>query len=157
MDINTLGDLITRTVIVLVSLCGVWVGFYVKKYVKNDTTLNQLIKFAQMAVVIAQKSGIDKDLTGNEQFQQAVNNVEKWLNEKGITDVDIELIKSAVEREYVRLNDSLNNAYSTEDTKNAITALKKAKATLAETQSRQLETRRVANRVEKVLYSTQKK
>lgn len=93
----------------------------IRKYIKNADVFNSLEQFAEDAVVLAEKSGAIKGLTGSEKFEQAVTYINKGLAAKGITSVTEDQIKAVIETAFVNNKVKLENAYA-KDSETALEA-----------------------------------
>ena len=95
----------------LVPVVVAWVGTLLIKYTKTSDNLNALLKLVDAAVVFAEKMGVVKALTGNEQFQVALNFVQSHVKSLGITNADEALIKSLIEQSWAKQREQLNAIY----------------------------------------------
>lgn len=93
----------------------------IRKHIKNADVFNSLEQLAEDAVVLAEKSGAIKGLTGSEKFEQAVTYINKELAAKGITSVTEDQIKAGVETAFVNNKIKLENAYA-KDSETALEA-----------------------------------
>ena len=104
-------DLLMAIAIALIPVVMGWIG---QQLINNHKLGEQVYKvenLVSMAVVEAEKLGLTKQLTGNEQFQYALNFVNNQLKALGITDVDESLIKAQIERSWFTQKERLEQAY----------------------------------------------
>lgn len=90
-------------------------GTFLAKYIKTKDSFRALQTLVNAGVVFAEKTGLDKQLTGSEQFKVAYDFVEGQLSKLGITSADEELIKGLIEQSWAKQKDQLENIYDQRD------------------------------------------
>lgn len=108
----TTGNFVVDVLLALIPIIMSYAFYYVKKYVKNISSLNVLEQIAHCAVVYAEQVGIAQKLTGSQQFETAVKMAQSELAKLGITSVDIDLIKATIEKSWVANKSALDKAYA---------------------------------------------
>ncbi len=108
---NTTGNFIVDIMVALIPVIMSYAFYYLKKYVKNVSSLNALEQIAHCAVVYAEQVGIAQKLTGSQQFETAVKMAQSELSKLGITNVDVDLIKATIEKAWVVNKSALDKAY----------------------------------------------
>lgn len=99
---------------IAIALIPVVMGWIGQQLINNHKLGEQAYKvenLVSMAVVEAEKLGLAKQLTGNEQFQYALNFVNSQLKALGITDIDESLIKAQIERSWFTQKGRLEQVY----------------------------------------------
>ena len=104
-------DLLMVIAIALIPVVMGWIGQQLINNHKLGEQAYKIENLVSMAVVEAEKLGLTKQLTGNEQFQYALNFVNSQLKALGITDVDESLIKAQIERSWFTQKDRLEQVY----------------------------------------------
>lgn len=104
-------DLLMAIAIALIPVVMGWIGQQLINNHKLGEQAYKIENLVSMAVVEAEKLGLTKQLTGNEQFQYALNFVNSQLKALGITDVDESLIKAQIERSWFTQRDRLEQVY----------------------------------------------
>lgn len=104
-------DLLMAIAIALIPVVMGWIGQQLINNHKLGEQAYKIENLVSMAVVEAEKLGLTKQLTGNEQFQYALNFVNSHLKALGITDVDESLIKAQIERSWFTQKDRLEQVY----------------------------------------------
>lgn len=108
----TTGNFVVDVLLALIPVVMGYAFYYLKKYVKNMSSLNALEQIAHCAVVYAEQVGIAQKFTGSQQFETAVKMAQSELAKLGITSVDIDLIKATVEKAWVANKSVLDKAYA---------------------------------------------
>lgn len=106
MVVRNFVDVIVALVVVALPI----ITGYVAKVVSKSSTLSGLISVLPMitkdAVVVAEKTGILNNLTGNEQFAKAVATAKEGLSNLGYDKVDEQVLSSAIEQAYAQLKNA---------------------------------------------------
>lgn len=108
----TTGNFVVDMLLALIPVIMGYAFYYLKKYVKNVSSLKALEQIAHCAVVYAERVGIAQKLTGSQQFETAVKMAQSELSKLGITSVDIDLIKATIEKAWVSNKSTLDKAYA---------------------------------------------
>lgn len=108
---NTWQDAVVQIVLILIGLAFTYMGNVLVKNKKAVALIQVLTPLAKAAVIATQKLGIDKNLTGAMQKNEAVQAVISGLANAGFTKVDQATIENAVEAAYASLKDTLGKAY----------------------------------------------
>lgn len=111
MSVNSISDLIVAVAVAVIPVIG---GYIAKIFASNNnvvTLVNVLSPLAKAAVTAMQKLGVTEYLEGEVKKSKAVDLVKQMLTSLGLSANDESLIKSAVEKEYAALIDSLNATY----------------------------------------------
>lgn len=108
----TTGNFVVDVLLALIPVIMGYAFYYLKKYVKNASSLKALEQIAYCAVVYAEQVGIVQKLTGSQQFETAVKMAQSELSKLGITSVDIDLIKATIEKAWVSNKSALDKAYA---------------------------------------------
>lgn len=102
-QINTLADVIVAVVVAVIPFAFKQLEQWLKKNQTAKTIVSILPTIAKDAVVIAEKLGVKDKLEGEVKNSKAVAYVVETLKSLGFTDVDVQLIKNAVESAYAEL------------------------------------------------------
>lgn len=108
----TTGNFVVDALLALIPVVMGYAFYYIKKYVKNISSLNALEQIAHCAVAYAEQVGIAQKLTGSQQFETAVKMAQSELSKLGITSVDVDLIKATIEKTWVANKSALDKAYA---------------------------------------------
>lgn len=141
-------DMIMTVLVALIPTLVAWFGTLLLKYTKTSDNLNALLKVVDAAVVFAEKMGAKKAITGNQQFQVALNFVQSQLQKLGITNVDEALIKSLIEQSWAKQRANLKNVYDGTKSANQQAELE-AKTKEVETQKEELDKQKASLEAEK--------
>lgn len=118
------GKALVSLAVIFIPVVATWATNLLKKHISSAQQLNLIetvAKFAQDAVVLAEKDGVLQHLTGSEQFTKAVSYVQDMLKSLGINDVDLALIQGAVEKAYAQAKGILNSVYGTPSLETPVT------------------------------------
>ena len=108
---NTWQDAVVQIVLILIGLAFTYMGNVLVKNKKAVTLIQVLTPLAKAAVIAAQKLGVDKELTGDMQKNEAVQAVFSSLAKAGFTKVDQATVENAVEAAYASLKATLDTVY----------------------------------------------
>ena len=102
-QINTIADVIVAIVVAIVPFAFKQLEQWLEKNQTAKTLVSILPTIAKDAVVIAEKLGVEEKLAGEVKNSKAVAYVAETLKSLGFTDVDVQIIKNAVESAYAEL------------------------------------------------------
>lgn len=114
MNAQNVSDIVMAVATALIPVIFAWIGKYLKENKKASTLLEVLTPLAKDAVIAAEKLGLDKQISGEMQKNEAVKRVIKALEALGFTDVDKQIIADAIETEWAKLDQELKGLYKNE-------------------------------------------
>lgn len=117
MNAQNVSDIVMAVATALIPVIFAWIGKYLKENKKASTLLEVLTPLAKDAVIAAEKLGLDKQISGEMQKNEAVKRVIKALEGLGFTDVDKQIIADAIETEWAKLDQELKGLYKNEPVK----------------------------------------
>lgn len=112
---NLISDLVIIIVLLLIFGVAYYVGLQITKLIKSKSqyvTLQKILELAKSAVVQAEKEGLINKQTGEQQFDNALNKVTEELKTLGIQNIDLSIIKGAIERAYAMEKSYLDHYYT---------------------------------------------
>lgn len=110
------GTIITDLISIFLPIISVYVVKFIESHVKNPKTLEVVLSLAKSAVTYAQKEGLERQLTGSEQYVEAVNKTNELLAKSGISKVDEDIIRAKVEEAYSSIKTQLDTYTTTTTT-----------------------------------------
>ena len=115
-QINSLADVVIAVVVAVIPFIFKQLEQWVEKNQTAKTIVSILPTIAKDAVVVAEKLGVEEKLAGEVKNSKAVSYVAETLKNLGFTDVDVQIIKNAVESAYAELvKDGTLEVYKADD------------------------------------------
>ena len=119
-NVNSLSEIVISIVVVVIPFIFKQLEKWLEKNQTAKTIVSILPTIAKDAVVVAEKLGVEEKLAGEVKNSKAVSYVTDTLKSLGFTDVDVQIVKNAVETSYAELmkNGTLS-VYSKDDKQEA--------------------------------------
>ena len=115
-QINTVADVIVAVVVAVIPFVFKQLEQWLEKNQTAKTIVSIMPTIAKDAVIIAEKLGVEEKLAGEAKNSKAVAYVVDNLKSLGFTDVDVQIIKSAVESAFAELTkDGTLSVYDKDD------------------------------------------
>ena len=102
-NVNSLSEIVISVVVVVIPFIFKQLEKWLEKNQTAKTIVSILPTIAKDAVVIAEKLGVEEKLAGEIKNSKAVGYVSDTLKSLGFTDVDVQVVKNAVESAYAEL------------------------------------------------------
>ena len=102
-NVNSLSEIVISVVVVVIPFIFKQLEKWLEKNQTAKTIVSILPTIAKDAVVIAEKLGVEEKLAGEIKNSKAVGYVTETLKSLGFTDVDVQVVKNAVESAYAEL------------------------------------------------------
>lgn len=102
-NFNSLADVVIAVVVAAVPFIFKQLENWLEKNQTARTIVSILPTIAKDAVIVAEKLGVEEKLAGEVKNSKAVSYVIDTLKSLGFTDVDVQIIKNAVEAAYAQL------------------------------------------------------
>ena len=102
-NVNSLSEIVISVVVVVIPFIFKQLEKWLEKNQTAKTIVSILPTIAKDAVVIAEKLGVEEKLAGEIKNSKAVGYVTETLKSLGFTDVDVQVVKNAVESAYANL------------------------------------------------------
>lgn len=102
-NVNSLSEVVVAVVVVVIPFIFKQLEKWLEKNQTAKTIVSILPTIAKDAVVVAEKLGVEKNLDGEIKNSKAVSFVSETLKNLGLTEVDEQIIKNAVESSYAEL------------------------------------------------------
>lgn len=102
-QVNSLSEVVVAVVIAVIPFIFKQLEKWLEKNQTAKTIVSILPTIAKDAVVVAEKLGVKEKLAGEVKNSKAVDYVSETLKNMGFTDVDVQIIKNAVESAYAEL------------------------------------------------------
>lgn len=115
-NVNSLSEIVISVVVAVIPFIFKQLEKWLEKNQTARTIVSILPTITKDAVVVAEKLGIEEKLDGEIKNSKAVGYVLDTLKSLGFTDVDVQIVKNAVESSYAELvkNGTLS-VYSEDD------------------------------------------
>lgn len=145
MQVNSISDVVIAVALAAIPVIGGYIGKVITGNSKATTLINVLSPLAKDAIVVMQKLGVTQYLAGEVKKSGAVDIVKTALESLGINGTNEDLIKNAIEKEYVLLISELEKTYpqmtadqekSTDEAAAKADELAKAQQALADAQAK---------------------
>lgn len=115
-QINSLADVVIAVVVAVIPFIFKQLEQWLEKNQTAKTIVSILPTIAKDAVVVTEKLGVEEKLAGEVKNSKAVSYVAETLKNLGFTDVDVQIIKNAVESAYAELvKDGTLEVYKADD------------------------------------------
>lgn len=115
-DVNSLSEVVISVVVVVIPFIFKQLEKWLEKNQTAKTIVSILPTIAKDAVVVAEKLGVEEKLAGEVKNSKAVSYVAETLKNLGFTDVDVQIVKNAVESAYAELvKDGTLEVYKADD------------------------------------------
>lgn len=111
MNTQNISDIVVAVATALIPVIFAWLGKYFKDNQKAVSLLEVLEPLAKEAVIAAEKLGLDKQLSGAVQKNEAIQKVLASLKKLGFDNADEQVIADAVEAEWAKLDQELKDLY----------------------------------------------
>lgn len=111
MNTQNISDIVVAVATALIPVIFAWLGKFFKDNKKAVSLLEVLEPLAKEAVIAAEKLGIDKQLSGAAQKNEAIQKVLASLKKLGFDNADKQVIADAVEAEWAKLDQELKDLY----------------------------------------------
>ena len=119
-NVNSLSEIVISVVVVVIPFIFKQLEKWLEKNQTAKTIISILPTIAKDAVVIAEKLGGEEKLAGEIKNSKAVGYVTETLKSLGFTDVDVQVVKNAVESAYAELvKDGTLEVYKADDKQEA--------------------------------------
>ena len=102
-NVNSLSEIVISVVVVVIPFIFKQLEKWLEKNQTAKTIVSILPTIAKDAVVIDEKLGVEEKLAGEIKNSKAVGYVTETLKSLGFTDVDVQVVKNAVESAYAEL------------------------------------------------------
>lgn len=102
-NVNSLSEIVISVVVAVIPFIFKQLEKWLEKNQTAKTIVSILPTIAKDAVVVAEKLGVEEKLAGEVKNSKAVSRVAEALKNLGFTDVDVQIIKNAVESAYAEL------------------------------------------------------
>lgn len=115
-NVNSLSEIIISVVVMVIPFIFKQLEKWLEKNQTAKTIVSILPTIAKDAVVVAEKLGVEEKLAGEVKNSKAVGYVTDTLKSLGFTDVDVQIVKNAVETSYAELvKDGILEVYKAND------------------------------------------
>ena len=115
-NVNSLSEIVISVVVVVIPFIFKQLEKWLEKNQTAKTIVSILPTIAKDAVVVAEKLGVEEKLAGEIKNSKAVSYVSDTLKSLGFTDVDVQVVKNAVESAYAELvKDGTLEVYKADD------------------------------------------
>lgn len=115
-NFNSLAEIVVSVVVMAIPFIFKQLEKWLEKNQTARTIVSILPTIAKDAVVVAEKLGVEEKLAGEVKNSKAVGYVTDTLKKLGFTDVDVQIIKNAVEASYADLvKDGTLEVYKADD------------------------------------------
>ena len=115
-NFNSLAEVVVAVVVAVIPFIFKQLEKWLEKNQTARTIVSILPTIAKDAVVVAEKLGVEEKLAGEVKNSKAVGYVTDTLKKLGFTDVDVQIIKNAVEAAYADLvKDGTLEVYKADD------------------------------------------
>ena len=115
-NVNSLSEIVVAVVVVVIPFIFKQLEKWLEKNQTAKTIVSILPTIAKDAVVVAEKLGVEEKLAGEVKNSKAIGYVINTLKSLGFTDVDVQVIKNAVESAYAELiKDGTLEVYKVDD------------------------------------------
>lgn len=115
-NVNSLSEIVISVVVVVIPFIFKQLEKWLEKNQTAKTIVSILPTIAKDAVVVAEKLGVEEKLAGEVKNSKAVGYVTDTLKSLGFTDVDVQIVKNAVETSYAELvKDGILEVYKADD------------------------------------------
>lgn len=102
-NVNSLSEIVISVVVMVIPFIFKQLEKWLEKNQTAKTIVSILPTIAKDGVVIAEKLGVEGKLAGEVKNSKAVGYATETLKKLGFTDVDVQIVKNAVEAAYAEL------------------------------------------------------